>query len=125
MLHGTFFTITNLQSEANRLTATLHLDPTHPIFEGHFPGLPVVPGVCLLQLVKETLEDALNQETRLLSADPLKFLAVVNPLETTRLHLELTHRTDEAGDIRLDARLFVGATVYFKMKGRLRVTAAE
>ncbi len=121
MLHGSFFTITDLQPEASRLRATLHLDPAHPIFEGHFPGLPVVPGVCLLQLVKETLEQALGRETRLLHADPLKFLAVVNPLETTQLQLDLTHRTDETGDIRLDARLFQDATVYFKMKGRLRV----
>ena len=28
----------------------VEIDPTHPIFEGHFPDQPVLPGVCMVQI---------------------------------------------------------------------------
>ena len=30
---------------------SLELNPEHPVYEGHFPGNPVVPGVCQVQMI--------------------------------------------------------------------------
>ena len=32
------------------------LNPQHAIYNGHFPQQPVVPGVCMLQIIKECIE---------------------------------------------------------------------
>lgn len=32
------------------------LNPQHAIYSGHFPQQPVVPGVCMLQIIKECIE---------------------------------------------------------------------
>ena len=32
------------------------LNPQHVIYNGHFPQQPVVPGVCMLQIIKECIE---------------------------------------------------------------------
>ena len=32
------------------------LNPQHAIYSGHFPQQPVVPGVCMLQIIKECVE---------------------------------------------------------------------
>jgi 3-hydroxyacyl-[acyl-carrier-protein] dehydratase len=34
----------------------VRLNPNHEIFAGHFPNNPVLPGVCVLQIVKEILQ---------------------------------------------------------------------
>lgn len=34
----------------------LPFDPAHPVFAGHFPGQPIVPGVLLLAWVQEAIE---------------------------------------------------------------------
>ena len=31
----------------------LRLNPDHPIYHAHFPGNPITPGVCIVQIVGE------------------------------------------------------------------------
>ena len=53
MLLNDFFIIDDWQPGNGLARAILRINWGHPIFEGHFPGRPVVPGACLLQIVKE------------------------------------------------------------------------
>src|ERR1700742_5102343 len=116
MLLNDFFTYTNLQTEGNKLTANIHLNADHPIFKGHFPGQPIVPGVCMMQIVKEVLEAHIKQLTRLVKASDLKFLAFINPEEQKDIQLEIITGID--GDlVKTDARLLDGDTALFKFKG--------
>ena len=59
MLQGNFFTINHIHQDENSVKASIELNPVHPIFEGHFPQTPVVPGVCMMQMVKEVLRNHL------------------------------------------------------------------
>ena len=34
--------------EESKITTRFYIDPDREIFKGHFPGDPVLPGVCLL-----------------------------------------------------------------------------
>jgi 3-hydroxyacyl-[acyl-carrier-protein] dehydratase len=69
--------------------------PDNKIFRGHFPGQPVLPGACMLQMVKEVLEDQLHPTYRLQKADNLKFLSLVDPQLHRTLYLDLNYTTDE------------------------------
>lgn len=50
-----FSDIDNYLSAEDRFTFRVRLDAAHPIYAGHFPGNPVLPGVCTLQIVRECL----------------------------------------------------------------------
>jgi 3-hydroxyacyl-[acyl-carrier-protein] dehydratase len=117
MLQGDFFHITTLQTTDNTTKVLLEINPAHAIFEGHFPGQPVVPGVCLMQMVKEITEKALGKETRLVKADQIKFLALLIPAENQPLQMELKFSTRENGETGVDAQLVNDTTVFFKFKG--------
>ena len=52
MLKNDFFTFTALQLEGDMVTTNIELNAAHSIFKGHFPGQPIVPGVCMMQMVK-------------------------------------------------------------------------
>ncbi len=116
MLANNFFTYTNTQYEAGSITADIALNEHHEIFKGHFPGQPVVPGVCMMQMVKEVLEGCLGKNTRMAKADDLKFLAFVVPVPGKLIQMEIKLLAD-AERIRVDARLLDGTTVLFKFKG--------
>ncbi len=113
-----------LQSVGNTVKVLLEINPAHAIFEGHFPGQPVVPGVCLMQMVKEITEKVLGKETRLVRADQVKFLALLIPAENQTLQMELKFRAREnptsinsERETEVTAQLVNETTVFFKFKG--------
>lgn len=71
------------------------MDENHPIFKGHFPGQPVLPGVCQLRMVKELTEKALNTKLKMLQSDQIKFLSMIDPRKTPSLEVTITLQTDE------------------------------
>ena len=80
MLRPDFYTLTSFSSNGSSLLeATFLVQPEHAIFAGHFPGQPIVPGVCMLQIIKECLEQAVGHKLMLAQAANIKFLTMLVP----------------------------------------------
>ena len=62
-----------------RTSYALRLNPGHIIYQAHFPGEPITPGVCILQMGVELLSDALGREVELKEAKSVKFLNILRP----------------------------------------------
>ena len=120
MLQGNFFTLSSILQEANAAQAVLAINPEHEIFGGHFPGTPVVPGVCMMQIVKEVLEDILAIDIKLIKAEHVKFLTVINPQQTNSIQLDLKYTITDNGYANTVASLFNDDITYFKFKGLFR-----
>jgi 3-hydroxyacyl-[acyl-carrier-protein] dehydratase len=119
MLAGLFYTVEDLKQSPGAITATILFNAAHSIFKGHFPGIPVVPGVCMMQLVKEILEDAIGTKTRLIKANQLKFLTVIVPNDTPQVNLKM-HYTNSGDLFDVQAELLNSAHSFFKFRGSLR-----
>jgi 3-hydroxyacyl-[acyl-carrier-protein] dehydratase len=117
ILAGDFYTINNFQKVDNAVKAELEFNVAHEIFAGHFPQQPVVPGVCMMQAVKELTEKALDTNLDLVSASDMKFLAVINPVLNNIVTAELKYTEDESGKINVVASLAKDSLTHFKFKG--------
>ena len=117
MLLNDFFTIIDTESSASEIWAALSINANHKIFEGHFPNQPVVPGVCMMQMVKEIVEQILGKETNLVKATDMKFLAVINPQVNNLIHTSIKYSPGENGKINITASLFKDELIHFKFKG--------
>jgi 3-hydroxyacyl-[acyl-carrier-protein] dehydratase len=117
MLLNDFFTISNIESSVGEVKASLVINAKHHIFDGHFPGQPVVPGVCMMQMVKEILEQVLGKHTNLVSANEMKFLAVINPVENNIIDAILNYTLAEDG-ISVSATLKKDELIHYKLKGQ-------
>ena len=71
--------------DENSLELAVELQKNHAIFKGHFPNFPVAPGVTLLQIIKNVLENHLSHSLQIQSSSQLKFLNLVNPNENSIL----------------------------------------
>jgi 3-hydroxyacyl-[acyl-carrier-protein] dehydratase len=117
ILLGDFYTILNEVIDANTIKAILKLNPEHEIFKGHFPGQPVVPGVCMLQMVKELMETVVDKAMMLSKGNELKFLAVIDPRQYNLINAEVNYTIEAGSAFNINARLFYNETTFFKCKG--------
>jgi 3-hydroxyacyl-[acyl-carrier-protein] dehydratase len=117
MLVNDFFSISKLEEEGFEIRADLVINANHKIFEGHFPGHPVVPGVCMMQMVKEIIERVVAEKTNLVRAGEMKFLAIINPKENNMIRATLKYNIEENGNMAVSAILFKESLIHFKFKG--------
>jgi 3-hydroxyacyl-[acyl-carrier-protein] dehydratase len=93
-------------SDGGELSARLNLDASFPGFRGHFPGQPVLPGVCLVQAALALFEAARSARAHLRRIESAKFMLPVLP----GAPLRLTGRAEaaDAGDEVLKVRVWNG-----------------
>jgi 3-hydroxymyristoyl/3-hydroxydecanoyl-(acyl carrier protein) dehydratase len=81
-------------SPSRHIVLDLHVPPELDHFAGHFPGLPILPGVVQLDWAIRFAREHLAVTGEFTRVENLKFLALVQP--GAQLQLEL--RLDPAGD---------------------------
>lgn len=110
-----FYTLQSSEKEENgRFIANINLNKDHDIFNGHFPGNPVTPGVCMMQIVKELTEEFTGAQLFLKSASNVKFMAIINPFETPDLSLQLDIIETE-DEVKVKNTTSFGETIALKM----------
>ena len=119
MLLNDFYTITTQDHQQGSLKASISINKQHRIFEGHFPGHPVVPGVCMMQIVREVMEQSTGKTLRVARAPMMKFLTIINPEQNNQVEVSVTY-TEKDNGLDLNATLFSGETIYFKLKSTLQ-----
>lgn len=116
MLKDRLYSIISISVSEGKIVAELKLNKDNEIFKGHFPDQPVLPGACMLQILKEVLESALNKKIRLKKADQMKFLSVVDPIANSNLRLDINYSTND--DVAAtNATISNASGACFKFKG--------
>lgn len=114
MLIEGFYKVNSVENTENGMVAAIHLNKEHDIFKGHFPGNPVTPGVCMIQIIKELTEEFVGKKLFLTSCSNIKFMAIINPEKTPDLNIELTIEHQD-NDIKVKNNTFFGDTNALKM----------
>ncbi len=125
ILLGNMYQLDRVEVGESVITCALTLEASHAIFAGHFPATPVVPGVCMMQVIKEIFEEVTGKKTRLTTADSLKFLRVINPLVDPALTCTIGYRLTGLNSFIITAELAAVGLVCFKMTAFLREIDAK
>jgi len=78
----------------------VRLNAGHPIYQAHFPGNPITPGVCLVQMVGELLGNRVGRHLQLSKVVNLKFIAPVSPQEKPDLEVRFTAVDDDGATLK-------------------------
>lgn len=116
ILTNELYTILSHNVTASGHNYTLQLNPDSFIYQAHFPGEPITPGVCLMQMGKELLEDALQLQLDIKTVKNAKFLSVVSPKETTKLTCTLGKIESLASGSEVKAQITMAANSEPKAK---------
>jgi 3-hydroxyacyl-[acyl-carrier-protein] dehydratase len=124
MFKDTLYTLKKLQfdSQSGKAEAVILLHKDHDIFRGHFPGNPVLPGVCMVQIMKELISDILQKDVILTEANTIKFQNPVNPHENPELHVAISlGLSHDIADVRIQVSYH--ELNFCNLKGQFRVSS--
>lgn len=93
-----FYRINEIVRDGDSATVRVGLLPSHPIYAGHFPGQPVVPGVCTLTIIKECIGEVLGQDVSYSSIKECKYMSALIPDEDLFITVSLT--VDEGKNVK-------------------------
>ena len=116
MLKDQLYSVISITNSEGNISAGLQLNKGDEIFKGHFPNQPVLPGACMLQILKEVLEIATSKKIRLKKADQIKFLSIVDPGANDILQLNINYSLNE-NEIMVNATMSNANGTCFKLKG--------
>ncbi len=92
--------------------ARLEVPASHPMFAGHFPDHPIVPGAWMIAEAMKILNASTEMPFALRHIESIKFQRPVPP--GTTLDLALTHK----GPDRIDLQIFQGGEVVAEIRFR-------
>lgn len=124
MLLKGFYTIQKIEEvESGKYHAFIQLNKEHEVFKGHFPGNPVLPGVCTMQIIKELTETITQKQLVLSRAINVKFMALINPDTHPALRLELDIAILENGEVKVKNNTYFDTTLALKLSNNYKITS--
>ena len=122
ILKNSLYTIADKKMEGSGIFYQILLDKNHFIYKAHFPNEPITPGVCIIQIAKELLEDYLHEEYEISYIKNIKFLSVLSPLSTPSVSyvfdkitiLPETNECKTQVQVQQDNVLFAKLSIIFK-----------
>jgi 3-hydroxyacyl-[acyl-carrier-protein] dehydratase len=105
----------------SKFSVVIELNPDHEIFKGHFPEIPILPGACMVQILKELL--IYHSETQLIlkNALSIKYLSFINPLENNVINVNIEMNINANDNISCNAVLSYESVVFCRFKGEFKV----
>ncbi len=88
MLEG-LFDIRHIEDLGQKQVYHVTVNPSHVVFDGHFPGQPVLPGVAMVYLSRLLTQKQVSTDKTLQMKDAaqMKFLSLLDP----RINPEFTY----------------------------------
>ena len=120
LLKDNLYQIIDSEKTEDSSTYTLLISETSPLFKGHFPGNPVLPGVCILQIFKELAEIKLAIGHPMMY-DEIKQCKFLQPIAmNTPVQVKASLALEQDGDSwRLSASLKDDASIFTTLKAVL------
>ena len=115
-LQNNLYTIVSQQKEEGLEVFQVRLLPEWPIYKAHFPEHPITPGVCIVQMVQELLQNLLHRELCLCQAKNVKYVSIVSPEEVLDLTITFSKIEEQPdGSLKVQAQVANGETLYTKL----------
>ena len=86
-------------------------------YEGHFPDDPTSPGVLLVKMISEGVENIYGPKIQLKSIRSLKFLSLISPEKRPTYNIKIEHSKIE-NSISVKAIAFDGELILYKFQGK-------
>lgn len=119
LLKDKYFQIENVSRDGDAALCRVRLLPDCDVYRGHFPGHPVSPGVCNIEMVVECFNYCHGGSHRIKSIDRCRFTAVASPSVCPELDVAVSWTRTDGDGISVAASVKDDKRQYMDFKGVL------
>lgn len=119
LLKDKFFSVLHEEKlNSNQAVYLCELKADCNVYEGHFPGKPVAPGVCNIEMIKECAMMLTGARLVIGTIKQCRLTAVASPQVSPRVDVSVEVAKTEAG-YSIVAKIADAQRSYMEMKGEL------
>jgi 3-hydroxymyristoyl/3-hydroxydecanoyl-(acyl carrier protein) dehydratase len=122
LLHN-FYTIASKRQSGTEWQYTLALNGEHFVYAAHFPGKPITPGVCIIQMVQELAEEVVQRRLALRVVKNVKFMQVIDPRVYPRIAVSIAVADELPTGYKVTATVSSGELLFAKLSLRFSSAA--
>lgn len=111
-----FYRIKHVIERENGFKSTVELMEKHPIYEGHFPFEPIVPGVCTLAIIRSCLSVYSDKNISFSKIKECKFISVIKPKAELLISIDITFLTENT----ISAMVYNNDNTVLKLKATIK-----
>ena len=94
-------------SDVEKRSFLIELLPNSIIYKTHFPGHPITPGVCIVQIATELLQEFMHKNLVLKTIANAKFLSIINPEEDKEVIFNIKKLTIDETEKKISVSIIV------------------
>lgn len=123
ILKNNLYTIKDTEVADTEARYDIELNADSFIYQAHFPGEPITPGVCIVQIAKELLEETVGKKLQIVKVKNVKFLSVLTPMQSTAVTFQLCKIAQDPSERSVKTQAVV--TSAGEAKAKLSFTCVE
>ena len=122
LLKDKFFTVLHEEKlTANDAVYLCELKPDCDVYRGHFPGKPVSPGVCNIEMIRECAEMLVGQDLKIDTIKQCRLTAVASPAVCPKVDVKVNVARIEGTDsYNVVASIADQERSYMELKGTFK-----
>ncbi len=118
-IENEFFRIVDIQkTDDNNAVFKIGLIPECKVYEGHFPGNPICPGVFNIETIKECTEILSGRTLRIKDVKQCRFTSLLTPANRDIISVKISTSESENGLV-VQATISDSSNSYVEFKGNM------
>lgn len=95
ILRDKLFYIVEKHEEEGKTDFVIRWNTENYIYKSHFPGNPVTPGVCIIQISKEFANEIFAENLFIKKVKTVKFIKAINPITDNKVTFSILYSKKE------------------------------
>jgi len=113
------YSIIDSKIDNNEIIYNIKIDFSHPLFKGHFPNKPILPGVVMCDIIRHLVSDYLDIKVNLSFAKSIKFSKLIIPSNDNNYFVKTLINTTDGG-YNVKSSISKNEIVYFKLNAEYK-----
>ena len=116
-----YYSVKSFRTTAETTVFEVVLNPDSAVYGGHFPDMPVAPGVCNIQMVKECTERLTGNALQLNYVAQCRMTTLLTPQQYPDLQVRIRLLEDDGQRLKAQTSIGQGDATYFTLTFEARI----